>query len=209
MLIIDGNVKDKAYTDLILYSLLRCDAFSFALPDFYTKISDGSRSSEFIKYKQDLEWKLETLHPYIIKEYVDSEYCGSSKDNYSENKIFLLNEQTAGFLMATDGLFSWKFPDDLEDLCLYSRGKCWLKSVSHENLCWIFMESDIEKEILSKIIGLSFVESNSCEAPINEYQVTIAEMEQLQALEKDNRQLKELLGNLMLDNYRLGQNNLD
>lgn len=109
-----------------------------------------------------------------------------------------------GSLLATDGLYSWKFPDNLEDLCFYAKGKCWLKSVAHEKLCWIFTDNDVEKEVISKVIGLKYVETEDCDAPICYYKIKDKEIKELQDLQNENRQLKEIIGELTLENRRSG-----
>lgn len=48
---------------------------------------------------------------------------------------------------------------NLEDLCLYTNEHCWLNSVSHENLCDIYCDSEQEYEYL-KSIGIEFYEDH-------------------------------------------------
>lgn len=47
----------------------------------------------------------------------------------------------------------------LEDLCLYKNEHCWLDSVSHEDICDIYCDSEQEYEYL-KSIGIEFYEDH-------------------------------------------------
>jgi hypothetical protein len=163
------KMKDVKYTKLILYSLLRCDTFTLKIPDFYSKISSNDRSDDFLKYKQEINWIVEDIKPYVFKEYNDTEYFGSSAGYYSEIIVGTLNLESSGMILAAEGLYSWQHPDMPEDLCLFSKGKCWLKSVAHEKLCYIYTDSEIEKDILKKVIGLKFIESDDSYVPTLDY----------------------------------------
>lgn len=169
MLTIKNEVKDKKYYSLILYAMLRCDAFSFAVPDLYTKASSDVRSKEYETYKKSIGWRLNDFKPFVLKEYTDTDYFGSLRENYSEIYVMSLNNEVLGQIMATEGLYSWKYPNMPEDLCLFQKGKCWLKSIAHEKKCWIYTDNEVEKDILKKVIGLKFTEIEEPDIPALDY----------------------------------------
>jgi hypothetical protein len=163
------NIKDDAYSSLVLYALLRCDAFTFSVPDLYTKITSDTRSDEFLKYKKEIAWRMERFEPYLLNKSIDSEYVGSIRGYYSENYVMSLNIDVIGNIRATEGLYSWMYPEMPEDLSFFSKGKCWMKSIAHEKSCWIYTTNDIEKDILKKVIKLKFFENDDNDAPTLEY----------------------------------------
>lgn len=165
MLIIKNDIKDYKYDDLLSYMTLRCDTFTFVVPDFETNSPAGFRSNDFIEYKKRINWRLDALKPYIIKVYNDKDYFGNWQDYYQEIYVVQFNEFSKGCL-ASSSLYSWKYPELPEDLCFFSKGKCFLRSVAHEEMCWIFPDHDIEKDILKKVIGLKFYEREDIEAPL-------------------------------------------
>lgn len=169
MLTIKNDVKDNKYYSLILYAILRCDAFSFTVPDLYTKASSSIRSKEYEEYKEHIAWRLDEFKPFVLKEYTSTDYFGSFREYYSKIYLMPLNDKILGQLMATEGLYSWKYPDMPEDLCLFSKGKCWLKSIAHEKICWIYTDSEVEKDILKKVIGLKFTETDDPDVPELDY----------------------------------------
>lgn len=152
MLRITGKIKDFRYNKLILYSLLRCDQFTFEISDYHSEEFSSERSKEFFEYKERIEYFFKYFKPYIEKKYIDKEH------GYSEVYVMSLNIDSIAPLLATYGLYSWKYPDMPEDLRFFSKGECWLKSVAHENLCWIYTDCDVEKEIIRKVIGLKYYE---------------------------------------------------
>lgn len=56
-----------------------------------------------------------------------------------------------GFLKATEGLYSWQYPIMPEDLCFFQGERCYLKSVAHENLCFLYDDGKETKKALRKI----------------------------------------------------------
>lgn len=166
MLIIKNEIKDKKYYSLLLYAILRCDTFSFAVPDLYSKAASDVRSEEFMEYKKRMSFQWDDYKKFSLKKYTSTDYFGSFREYYTEIYIMQLNDETLGQVMATEGLYSWKYPYMPEDLCFFSKRKCWLKSVAHEKICWIYTDSDVEKDILRKVIGLKFKETDDTDLPI-------------------------------------------
>ena len=169
MLLINGKIKNKSYINLVLYALIRCDAFSCAVPDFESYDANKVGSKDFIEYKNRIQWILDDLKPSILYQYTSKEYFNSVREYNSEIYICSLNDNTMGTVIANEGLYSWQYPEMPEDLCLFSKGKCWLKSIAHEKKCWIYTDNEVEKDILKKVIGLKFTEIEEPDIPALDY----------------------------------------
>lgn len=78
-------------------------------------------------------------------------------DYYSDIYYFHLTSKFRQEIISKKSIYNWQYPNSLlEDICFFkSNGDCWLKSVAHENLCWINCESKEEYEYL-KSIGIKF-----------------------------------------------------
>ncbi len=62
-------------------------------------------------------------------------------------------------LYEKNSIFSWCYPESLEDLCFLKNGYYWLESVAHEDLCFIYCKDEAEYEYL-KSIGIVFDEDH-------------------------------------------------
>ena len=83
---------------------------------------------------------------------------------FEEIYIFRFDDKIKEELMHQKSIYDWVFPN-VEDLCIYNNGYCWLNSVAHEEICDIYCETIEEYEYL-KSIGIKFVEDNY--VPISE-----------------------------------------
>jgi hypothetical protein len=154
MLTITTDIKGRKYEALIEYAYVRCDAFSFRLPHL----------SGYDGYKERVMPVLEKLRPYVIKQYTGTEYfwsTGVEADIY----VVSLAEELKDTLLSHSRLFDWQYPEAPEDLCFISKGKCWLSCIAHEDLCFIYTDCAVEKEIIKKILGLKFTERDDVETP--------------------------------------------
>ena len=185
MLQIISSIIDKSYYRLIDYALMRCDVFTFHVPN-YNKICVTEKNKEcypeydvgyvktdesnddFIIYKNNVASKIEPLQKSFIHNYYDVEYMGSIFGYESEITLVDFNEEAYGFLKATGDLYNWKYPHMPEDLCFFSKGQCWLRSIAHEKLCFIYTDDDLEIQVIKKI-GLKFIEMPSEAIPALRY----------------------------------------
>lgn len=154
MLTVTTEIKGEKYSSLVSYAYLRCDTFSFRLPHL----------TGFENYKKQVAPFLDSIKPYIIKQYAGTEYfwsTGVDADIY----VVSLSEQLRETLLNIGSVFAWQYPLAPEDLCFMSKGKCWLASIAHEELCFIYSDSNIEKDIIKKILGLKFTERSDVETP--------------------------------------------
>jgi len=86
------------------------------------------------------------------KDYINEE------DNqiYGTYYVFKLNEETKKILLNNaENIFSWCFPERLEDLCFIKDDYYWLFSVAHEDICEIYPDNEEEYNYL-KSIGVEF-----------------------------------------------------
>ena len=185
MLQIKNDISNKTYYKLIDYITNRCDMFSFFYPH-YNKIIVTSKNSEiypeyeigfesisqgeneYIQNVSNLQWRTDYIRKKIIKSYEDVEYVGSTCGCACQITIAQLDESIGGFFKSTGGLYDWRFPDMPEDLCFFSKGNCWLRSIAHEKLCFIFTDDDYEKKVLKKM-GLKFYEIPDDSIPTMHY----------------------------------------
>jgi hypothetical protein len=95
---------------------------------------------------------------------VSDEYCDRKTEGiyniYRVNFDYYITE----VLCSVPGLYKWIYPNLPEDLCFYKNGKCFLRSVAHEKLCWIYTEDEKEIKALEKI-GLKFTKMPFEQAP--------------------------------------------
>jgi len=188
MLQIKNDITDKSYYQLIDYILKRCDMFSYFYPhnnkiivtsknsEIYPEYEIGFESirpgeDEYIQNVSNLQWRVEYIRNKIIKSYEDVEYVGSTCGCACQITIAQLDESIGGYFKSTSGLYDWIFPDMPEDLCFFSKGKCWLRSIAHEKLCFIYIEDDFEKNVL-KQMGLKYYEIPDDSIPTMKYNLT-------------------------------------
>lgn len=73
--------------------------------------------------------------------------------------VFVLDEEMKNVILSNSNPFCWKFPNFLEDLNIYDKEKTLLSTISHEEICDIYCESEEEYEYF-KSIGIEFYENS-------------------------------------------------
>ncbi len=176
MLIAKGKIDGWLYVKLINYLLIRCDVLTFKLPNFnHLTLSDEAKkyfpqyklkgdfqeinNKEFFEYKENISNTLEQFEPFYLKEYIDFKYFDTIQGYDAEIKIVKIDESLDFILTAISGLYDWVYPEKPEDLCFFSKGKCFLKSIAHEKTCFIYTDDEWEKKMLRKL-GLKFIDYN-------------------------------------------------
>lgn len=98
------------------------------------------------------------------------------RPNIIEDKLFIerINHSTTYFLKLIEDLkteilnknsiYDWHYPISIEDISFFKDGYCLLNSITHENLCFIYCESEEEYEYL-KSIGIKFAENQFIPTP--------------------------------------------
>ncbi len=158
MLLIRNAINKARYKRLIEYAFTKCDMFTLRVPTHILEEENEFRESIFKRLK--------IIEPYLVKKYIDDEYFGDRGGDY-EIHVVSFNQELVEFLVSTEGLYNWEYPKGMpEDLCFIADGCCWLKSIAHEEICRIYTQSDTEKVILKRDIGLKFVEWLDVDIPI-------------------------------------------
>ena len=100
------------------------------------------------KYKRNIIYQKECIYDDIIP----------NKKIHQDTTYFLkLTEPLKKEILDINAIYTWCFPLMLEDISFYKDGYCWLDSVAHEELCFIYCKNEEEYEYL-KSIGIEFVE---------------------------------------------------
>ncbi len=168
-----GDVKGKTYLKLISYLVQRCDAVTFLLPN-YNKIHvtekninmfdderighkyyDDPKDDSFQAYLSKIDDFLMLAKNHLIKSYEDIEYCGDIYEHDSVIYVLRSNEELLPFLTKINNLYDWMYPDAPMDICFYSKGKVYMRTVAHEHICDIYTSSREEINYIKKL-GINF-----------------------------------------------------
>ena len=156
LLLKNKSMNEKRYNALIVYLHNCCDMVSFLVPDY--------DYAEGIDYEANIQPFMEAIQPFIVSHYRSGEYCNRLTGGTYNIYHMAFDKNIIGPLCLGLHLYNWMYPNLPEDLCFYKKGKCFLKSVAHEKLCWIYAEEEDEKRALKKI-GLKFIELPFGEVP--------------------------------------------
>jgi len=88
---------------------------------------------------------------HILKTTHSTRYLSSVHECGLKIYVIKLTPFVLGMLCCASGLFAWKMPFYPEDLCLFKNGKCWLETIAHEKLGYIYDDSEETKEFLRSI----------------------------------------------------------
>ena len=80
---------------------------------------------------------------------------GNEKIYLNDTYSFRLNDELRREILSKKSLYDWRFPNSLEDICFFKDGYCFLETITHENLCFIYCDNKEEYEYL-KSIGVKF-----------------------------------------------------
>ena len=82
--------------------------------------------------------------------------------NFGNEQVYLndiyyliLNDELKSEILSKKSLYDWHYPNSLEDICFFKDGYCFLETVAHEGLCFIYCDNEAEYEYL-KSIGIKF-----------------------------------------------------
>ncbi len=76
---------------------------------------------------------------------------------HSDTYTIKLTDSIKSELVNKKSLYDWHYPNSLEDICFFKDGYCFLETISHESLCFIYCDNNEEYEYL-KSIGIKFFE---------------------------------------------------
>lgn len=142
------NLKDLSYNDyknVIIYD----QRFNYIYSNLKIIFYDYIVNTFLSKYKYDIIHEEKSIY----KNKNGNEILISIK------YYFKLSEELKINILRKKSIYDWCFPMSIEDIEFYKDGKCWLLSVSHEEILDIFCRSEKEYEYL-KSIGIEFVDEN-------------------------------------------------
>lgn len=141
------NIADDTYIKLINYIHKTCDVVRISL--IYPRRRNTSANKLYMEKIEKNKQFLEDNFSYLFL---------TDKERRTENyfcKLYYMrvNSEIKKYLLSNLDLFNWKI---IQDLAFFRNGYCFLDSISHEKLCWIYCDTLEEFEILKKM-GIQFV----------------------------------------------------
>ena len=124
-------------------------------PDYFKRWISITQSVEHIYHNNVVEkWKIKNESnidkiKMVIHKYDFGDIC--RYDTY----YLKINTETKKEVLSKKSLYDWCFPNSIEDICFFKDGYCFLETVAHEELCFIYCENKEEYEYL-KSIGIKF-----------------------------------------------------
>ncbi len=163
MLDIMHSISDNKYTELVEWLCQKCDMFTFMIPNYGKRVEEANKAVEhflkeyseeekkkffeeekqrYVEYCSKVDEIITPIKKHIHKRYYDTSYCGC--DIYYEIEIVEvhLNNDTKNFLIKYSNLCMWTYPNMPEDVCFYSKGKCFMRTVAHEGILSINNSSE-------------------------------------------------------------------
>jgi len=166
-MLIKTKVENKQYEKLIDYASKKCDAVMFvARKDGFDQKQIKLLDKTFSDLKKELKNNFIKSRngSYWVHTKVGNKQLGLThfKDPYNFDDLFKvefyrIDSTTKKYLLTNKNMYNWLNPKYPEDLSFFSKGYCWLYSVAHEEICYIYCENEIEYEYL-KSIGIEFVD---------------------------------------------------
>lgn len=147
MKVINEEIKNETYEKLIDYAYKKCDVVMFAAynyRDYYAE--EVKKLNNYIK-KFDI---------YIL-DIKESNNWGRIYEDGMKLIFYKFEQPLKDYLNENKSLYRWDYPEYLTDINFFINGRCWLTSITHEEMCDIFVESKEEYEYL-KSIGIEFLE---------------------------------------------------
>ena len=147
-------MKGFTYGWFAWYLGQRCDVITFNIPYFSWDVGKPMPEKFDEETTDYLEWVddfLEDLKPYILKDYFSNEYFDEECSHMMRIIVAKLTEDSYHMFTAANNIFDWKFPADVEDLCFFTEGRCFLYTISHEEIFELNEPHDLELTIFKKM----------------------------------------------------------
>ena len=153
------DLKGNTHDELIQYLARRCDVVTFNVP--YPTWQSGQPcpeifDDEFSEYIDGLKNMYADLKPYIMKEEISNKYMGDSYPFILKIYTVKLCKETEAHFRGKEHICEWAYPYDLADLCFFSKGECYMRTVGRYGLCEIYGACDNELFLL-KHMGLKLI----------------------------------------------------
>lgn len=160
---ITSEISGELYDKVIDFLMTQCDQFAFCVPNLGKTLINESNAKYFPEYKigyteMDDDWVedynryrvnikkyLDSISEHIKNHYIDTIYCDSISEYEKEIFLIELNDDTRKFFDYVKDLYQWKYPDFPEDLSFYRKGKVFMSSVAHENMCEFCKKRKVEE----------------------------------------------------------------
>ena len=153
MLSIDLNLLTKEqFIELVNYIYKRCDRFSISIPNFQQKgCGDKMKMNKFFRvYMETIKPIYDDIEPHVIYKRITKKYMNSKYSHVMEVKVAKLYKGFKQILLENGCFWNWQYPDMPEDLCFFLGKKCWMLTISHEEVCFIYEETKEDIEMLEK-----------------------------------------------------------
>ena len=105
------------------------------------------------------KWLCKNIKQILFQENYYIEPINSKEKIVHHSTVYytLLDNRIKEELLDKNSFSDWSFHKSLEDICFYKEQYCYLYSVSHEGICDIYCEDEVEYEYF-KSLGIEFVE---------------------------------------------------
>ena len=153
---IDKLVKNFMYNESIFNK--RCKK-SYGLTcklNKYNRQSHIVGSIELLEYNHKIKKWLRKYKNFIIFKKKETRRIRTHDEDYKIEYFLRLNHDLKDEILGKNFFTDWKFPNSMEDLCLYKNGECLLESTCKGDV-FIYLINENEYEYL-KSIGIEFYE---------------------------------------------------
>jgi hypothetical protein len=140
---LNANVKDMNYEDGLKWFESQPKP---KLTD--DEILNRPDSAGYLTYKATIENTLKPFRKFVFKDYLGTEYMFYETGRKKEIIFAHFDESLLPELKKVKGLYDWQVPNLPEDLCFFKNGYCFLRSVAHEKLCFIYSNDKRVKNTL-------------------------------------------------------------
>lgn len=164
MKVINENIENETYEKLIEYAYKKCDVVMFAIYKYNKYYYEELNKRDEIIKKFD---------KYIV-DIKDKNDWGLIYRDGMKLIFYRFEQPLKDYLNENKSLYRWDHPEFPSDINFFINGRCWLTSITHEEMCDIFVENKEEYEYL-KSIGIEFLEEEYRE--IEEYEIFIEKFE--------------------------------
>lgn len=131
---------------------LKLDVFT----NQYKRICTDSIIGWLYYNEMNLKW-LNKNKVNIINCKKNDNCLGNPNVYHSDTYTIKLTDEIKSEILSKKSLYDWHWPNSLEDICFFKDGYCFLETISHEKLCFIYCDDKEEYEYL-KSIGIKIFE---------------------------------------------------
>jgi len=149
----------QQYLMLIEFCLRECDVVSLCLPNF-----EWNKGDDFKNYKKKVKPILDAFEPNLIFSEQTNLYVNQETDRVNEVYYYNTMGLSREPFNMVESIYDWCYPDFPEDLCFFKGEICWFQSIAHENMAFIYDDSQETKRHLNWL-DFDYREGQVCEPP--------------------------------------------